>query len=302
MSSGARPPLLMLGAPPRGGNHLLRGLLDSHPQLLIPPDEDYFVRQLSRHPLQRWRGALTPKVWAPAFYRQLQKNGHLERINANSATEVSGTANALDLAAYYDYICRHHRCGDMDALVINHVEGMARALGYTSDDKRLRVFFCALQPGNQDLTRVSSLLARSYDVRGIFLLRDPRAHLHSKIVRNPQLNVHRFCQRQNDYVREIECFNARAAPALCVRFEDLVTDTETRMREVCEFAGIEFSPTVLEYTQGGIASVGNSSFTVSSGIDQRVVSRYQGALPAATSAYLERHCVPELFWHAPSGG
>ena len=43
-ASAETPPLLMLGAPPRGGNHLLRGLLDHHPQLLLPPDEDYFVR------------------------------------------------------------------------------------------------------------------------------------------------------------------------------------------------------------------------------------------------------------------
>ena len=71
----------MLAAPPRGGNHLLRGLLDNHPQLLLPPDEDYFVRHLSRHPLLRLRGMFASRSGAPGFYRRLQKDGHLERIN-----------------------------------------------------------------------------------------------------------------------------------------------------------------------------------------------------------------------------
>ena len=82
MESSSKPPLLILGAPPRGGNHLLRGLLDHHPQLLLPPDEDYFVRHLSRHPLLRLRGMLSSHAGAPGFFRQLQKDGHLERINA----------------------------------------------------------------------------------------------------------------------------------------------------------------------------------------------------------------------------
>jgi hypothetical protein len=64
MQPASKPPLLILGAPPRGGNHLLRGLLDHHPQLLLPPDEDYFVRHLSRHPLLRLRGMLTSRSGA----------------------------------------------------------------------------------------------------------------------------------------------------------------------------------------------------------------------------------------------
>ena len=77
MESSKKPPLLILGAPPRGGNHLLRGLLDHHPQLLLPPDEDYFIRHLSRHPLLRLRGMLASSRGAPHIYRRLQKDGHL---------------------------------------------------------------------------------------------------------------------------------------------------------------------------------------------------------------------------------
>jgi len=302
MPPTSKPPLLILGAPPRGGNHLLRGLLDHHPQLLLPPDEDYFVRHLSRHPLLRWRGVLSSPAGAPGFFRELQKDGHLERINAGHGTEVFGTEDSLDLEAYYRYISEHHERGSVDALVRNHVEALAVALGHVAGDGRLRVIFCALQPNNSDLIRVGRLLARSYQVRGIFLVRDPRAHLSSKLVRNPTLNLGRFCQRQNRYWREIDEFAANYGPALRLRFEELVTDTEASMRRVCEFAEIEFSPAVLEYTQGGEASRSNSSFAATTGIDHGVLTRYRDTLPRQTVAYLEAHCLPELFWAGPEAG
>ena len=150
MKDQTKPPLLILGAPPRGGNHLLRGLLDHHPQLLLPPDEDYFVRHLSRHPLLRLRGMLTSRARAPGFFRKLQKDGHLERINAGHGTEVFGSEDSLDLGAYYDYILQHHQRGNLDNLVCNHVEALAAALGHQMGDGRLRVIFCALQPSNRD--------------------------------------------------------------------------------------------------------------------------------------------------------
>jgi hypothetical protein len=179
------------------------------------------------------------------------------------------------------------------------MEALAAALGHREGDGRLRVFFCALQPSNRDLTRVGAMLARSYDVKGVFLVRDPRAHLASKLVRNPSLDLGRFCRRQNRYWREIDAFIEKRGPALRVRFEDLVIDTEASMRQVCAFIGIDFSPVVLEYTQSGEASQSNSSFAASSGIDSSVLTRYREALPPETISYLQKHCIPELFWHMP---
>jgi hypothetical protein len=299
MEASHKPQLLILGAPPRGGNHLLRGLLDNHPELLLPPDEDYFVRHLSRSAWLRWRGMLVSRAGAPGFYRELQKDGHLERINAGHGTEVFGSEGSLDLEAYYGYIRTHHERGNVDALVRNHIEALAVALGHRPGDRRLRVFFCALQPSNQDLTSVSELLSNSFLVRGVFLLRDPRAHLSSKLVRNPTLNLRRYCQRQNRYWEEIEWFEKNFGPALRIRFEELVTDTESHMREVCEFADIEFRDSVLEYTQRGQPSISNSSFGGSSGIDRNALTRYRETLPEETIAYLEKHCNPELFWQPP---
>ena len=72
------------------------------------------------------------------------------------------------------------------------------------------------------------------------------------------------------------------------------------MRAVCDFTGITYSPAVLEYTQGGKTSRGNSSFAVSTGIDHCVLTRYRETLPDETVAFLEQHRLPELFWHPPT--
>jgi len=309
MSASAKKPLLILGAPPRAGNHLLRGLLDHHPQLLLPPDEDYFIRHLARHRFLRWRGMFTGPARAPEFFRQLQKGGHLERVNAGYSGEAFGTKGSLDLDTYYGYISDRHRRFSVDSLVCNHVEGLAAALGHREGDGRLRVIFCALQSSGWDLSRVTALLARSYDIRGIFLVRDPRAHLSSKLVRKPDLKLDRFCRMQNRYWQEIESFSDNFGSALRLRFEDLVVNTQASMRRVCEFAEIDFSEAVLKYTQGGKPGRSNSSFAddpgptgrgaSESGIDVEVLTRYRDTLPAETEAYLEQHCLPELFWQEP---
>jgi Sulfotransferase family len=309
MRASNKTPLLILGAPPRAGNHLLRGLLDHHPQLLLPPDEDYFIRHLARHRLWRWRGMFTGPAAAPAFFRQLQKDGHLERVNAGYSGEAFGTRDSLDLDTYYGYISHKHRRFSVDSLVRNHVEALAAALGHREGDGRLRVIFCALQPSGWDLSRVTALLARSYDIRGIFLVRDPRAHLSSKLARKPTLKLDRFCRLQNRYWQEIERFSENFGSALPLRFEDLVVNTEATMRRVCDFADIDFSEAVLKYTQGGKPARSNSSFAddsgrtgrgaSESGIDPEVLTRYRDTLPAETEAYLEKHCLPELFWQQP---
>lgn len=298
----SKAPLLLLGAPPRSGNHLLRGLLDNHPQLLLPPDEDYFVRQLSRHVLLRLRGMLAKPYDVLSICRKLQKDGHFERVNSGLGTEVFGSEGSLDLEAYYQYMCQHHKRGKINGLVRNHVEALAVALGHVDGDGRLRVIFSALQSKHRDLSRIARLLARGYNLRGIFLVRDPRAHLASRLVRNPTLDVRRFCQSQNRYWREIEQFSANFGPVMRLRFESLVTDTETCMRRVCDFAEINFLPTVLEYTQGGEPSRSNSSFAASSGIDREVLTRHRNILPQETAAYVQKHCLPQLFWHGSGVG
>jgi len=290
--------MLIVGALPRGGNHLLRGLLDAHPALVLPPDEDYFVRHLLRHPVERLRGRLCSSRRAPAFYKRLQKDGHLERVNAGGAKNSFGTKDVLDLDRYYEYVRAHHRRFSIPSMIRTHFAAMQLALGAGQDEpsERIRVFFCALQSDKHDITNLGKALSPMYDLRGVFVFRDPRSHFGSKLGRKPRAVLRRFCHRQNEYWREVETFEQLYGPTLRVRFESLILETRETMARICDFAGIEFRPTNAEFTQNGRPTFSNSSFANVQGIDPAVLSRYREKVPAKTIAYIEKHCRSELFW------
>jgi hypothetical protein len=292
---GVRGPLLIVAALPRGGNHLLRGLLDSHPRLLVPPDEDYFVRHLVRSPLERLRGCLCGPSQAPAFYHRLQKNGHLERVNAGRARNSSGTENTIDLDRYYGYVREHHVRFLVDGMIRTHLGALQAGLARSQPGAdRVKVLFCALQ--STDIVRLGRRLSRLYDVRGIFVFRDPRAHYGSKLGYKPEVKLRRFCRQQNRYWREVERFARDGAPALRVRFEALALDTERTMRGICDFAGIGFSESATRFTQNGSPTASNSSYQNVVGIDPGALTRYREKVAPEALRYIESHCHPELFW------
>lgn len=296
VSGGGREKLLILGAPPRAGNHLLRGLLDGHPQLLLPPDEDYFVRHLVRSPIMQLLGSICPPRLAPRYYRWMQKSGHLERVNAGEGEQASGTENSLDLDHYYRIVSGTHRTGSVATMIRTHFSALSAALGASDDDPRCKVFFCAMQPNNRDLLHIGRHLAPLYDIRALFVFRDPRSHYSSKLGRNPRARLRAYCRRQNRYWRQVDTFRQQFGPALRVRFEDLVTRTEETMRAVCEFAEIDYLDSTMEFTQMGRPTLSNSSFKRVAGIDSTVLTRYRSLLDADVIAQIERRCIPELLW------
>ncbi|WP_344173700.1 sulfotransferase [Pilimelia columellifera] len=92
-----------------------------------------------------------------------------------------------------------------------------------------------------------SRIARCWpDARYLFLLRDPAAIAASWARARPQLSpdeVHAQVDRYATAVDEAR----RALPGHTVRYEDLARDAHPVIRGVCEFLGIEFDPTMLEY-------------------------------------------------------
>ena len=297
MASRGREPVLLVGALPRGGNHLVRGLLDSHPQLLVPPDEDFFVRQLLRRRLAQLRGGVRSAARAPAFYRALQKHGHLERVNGGVARNTSGTEDVLDLESYYAYVRKHHRRWSVDAMIRTHLGALRAALtrAQPGPDRAL-VHFCALQPAGGDIARIGRRLSALYDLKGIFVFRDPRAHLGSKLRRKAGVDIELFCHQQNAYWREVDRFEVLYGPALRVRFEALIVDTERTMRAVCAFAGITYREVLTRFTQNGCLTWSNSSYGRAHGIDRGALDRYREAVSPEQIRYVERRCRRELFW------
>jgi hypothetical protein len=294
VTAGGRPPLILTGALPRAGNHLLRGLLDRHPELVVPPDEDYFVRFLLRSRWNQLAGALSSPRAAPKFFRRLQKRGHLERINQGLSRNASGTEGTLDLERYYEFVRSHHRRFSVAGLIRTHVGALAAALG-AEGEGRTPVVFCAVSASKRDVLQLGRRLAALFDLRAIFVVRDPRAQFASKRGRKPEFEVERFCELQNTFGAQLDAFS-EIAPMLRVRFEELVTDTEASMRRVCDFLGIAYDEGLTTFTQVGQPTLSNSSYAPASGIDVGTLTRYRQTVAPETLRYIESHCLPALFW------
>lgn len=100
------------------------------------------------------------------------------------------------------------------------------------------------------LVRHGRLLKQHFPgARFIHVVRDPRAVANSLM----RSNVHRsnalYAARRwnNDVAAGLEL-----EPVLTVAYEALVTDPEPELKRICEFLGLDYSPSMLSYTQKSV--------------------------------------------------
>lgn len=84
------------------------------------------------------------------------------------------------------------------------------------------------------------------DARFVYLLRHPAAIARSRAKARPQDTEEQNVRMILRYADALE--EARAQwPGHVVRYEDITTDPEGRLRELCAFLGVEFEPQMLDY-------------------------------------------------------
>lgn len=97
------------------------------------------------------------------------------------------------------------------------------------------------------------------DARFIFLIRHPGAVTESWQRGRPRRTREEVIAEVNNYMTRVE--RARTEnEGLTVRYEDLTADPEREMRRICEYLGIEYEPTMVNY-----GSKGHGKFTVGLG-------------------------------------
>jgi len=195
----------------RSGTTLLKAMLDAHSKLAIPT-ESYFVPQLwDRHGERPNRDEL------------LEDLSRLERIRQWGVEPPEPTfAEAID-AIYRSYAEGHgkSRYGDKTPLYMQRLDVLPRAFP---------------------------------EARYVHIVRDGRDASLSMLAmrRKPRFNLSRprgvgdfACAWQRE-IRDARRFGL-THPYLELRYEDLVAEPEARLRDVCEFLGLDFEPGMLEY-------------------------------------------------------
>jgi hypothetical protein len=212
MTAERAPAPFVVGAG-RSGTTLLRLMLDSHPQLAIPP-ETHFIPRLA----ESLGGA---PVDGPAFAAALageRRFGDFGLAEAEIADRVGGSAVPLAdaLRGFYGAYAQRHgkpRWGD-------------KTPGYV-DSLRL----------------IRELLP---EARFVHVIRDGRDVALAASARNGK-SPGRCARVWRDAVCEARDQAAGLEGYLEVRYEDLVRDTEATLRQVCEPIELEWDPAMLRY-------------------------------------------------------
>ena len=269
----------------KSGTTLLVALLDSHPELLVLPEETaYFPTVLTKYAPRGRRAQFEyltkqslsnvlfggPCKWGKRNYASFPREKFLQTFERA----------AIDPANAHE-----------DLLVLM-VKAYAATLGCSLDTITRWV---EKTPANRN--HVSAILDRFPHAKILVTLRDPRAILAAQIALEKTRQTGRFstyyviahwrvAAKLAKRIRDVE------VPGLVVQYERLVREPARTMEEVCRYLGIDFDPdTVLTPTKMGQFWSGNSAARINfSQISTEPATRWERELSKDEIGWVEWHC------------
>ena len=203
----------------RSGTTLLKAMLDAHSQLAIP-SESYFLPQLwDRHGARPERDAFVEDLTRLERLREWGVDP--EAVRARLPERPTFAEAVQSIYRLYAESRGKPRFGDKTPLYMQHLGVLDRAF-----------------PG----------------ARYVHIVRDGRDAALSLVAmrRKPRFNLARprgigdFAVAWRREVRAAQRFG-RTHPYFELRYEDLVAEPESRLREVCTFLELEYEPGMLDY-------------------------------------------------------
>jgi hypothetical protein len=236
-------PVFLTGFP-KSGTTLLLSLLDGHPELCVFPKETKFF-ELAQREIKEDREEGVERFFARSFLGnqfgmqdpiriQVEREKYLQALNQRWEDADFKTSAFLGAAV----------------LAYGDVAGQTG-----------RKWWVEKTPQTE---RQGRLLARWYPgIRMIYLVRDPRANSAAmKTWRQRSglsIGVPWFCHGWAVSLGHNQR-NRKYCPVLTLRYEDLVADTGSSMKRVCEFLEILSHSSMLSPTLGGEPFHGNSIY------------------------------------------
>lgn len=269
----------------KSGTTLLAALLDSHPELLVLPQETAYFPTVLRKYGEAGRRAQFDYLTKESFSRVLfggepkwreheYKNFPQQKFLETSERTVFDPANA-----------------ERDLLALM-VESYAATLGISID--RIKRWI-EKTPANRN--HVDEIFARFPQTKFLVTLRDPRAILATQIALEKTRQTKRFSVYYVIAHWRVAAKLARRVrsgdvPGLFVQFEELVSAASTVMKNVCDYLEITFDPDlVLTPTKIGQPWGGNSAAQIAfSQVTAEPASRWERELSEDEVGWVEWHC------------
>lgn len=247
-SAGRAPlgaPILICGYP-KSGTTLLTSLLDGHPELVVFPEETFYLRHVHQNPNE------APEASA-AWLRKVA----LRYLGLGEAEGSFGNVDyrEFDHEAFIERYDRRSERRSGLGLLEAVVESFAETAGQTG-----RKYWVEKSPGNEHDLPIAA--ERWPDLRPIFITRDPRdVYLSYAKKRNGDgrgLDVGKFVTGWAGTVAAWQQYRTAGNPGLLVRYEDLVAHPRLTLERVCSYLGIEYAEQLDQPTKNGAPWFGNS--------------------------------------------
>jgi hypothetical protein len=274
-----------IAGPAKSGTTLLVALLDSHPQLLVmPQDTSYFATVLTKYG-QRGRRAqvdyLTRESRTNALFDNQAKRGKQDYTNFPKREFLETfERRAFDPAN-----------AERDLLVLL-MESYASALGTPLDRVKRWV---EKTPANRNY--IPAIFSRFPHAKLLVTMRDPRAILAAWIALKKTRKIRQFSVYYVIAHWRVAAKVARKmrdgeVPGLVMGYEELALQPSRSMQKVCDYLEITFQPEiVLKPTKAGRLWGGNSAARVRfSEISTEPVARWERELSEDEIGWVEWHC------------
>jgi hypothetical protein len=283
----------------KSGTTLLVSLLDSHPELLVMPQETaYFATALNKY------GPRGRRAQFDYLTRESLANVLFGFPNPREADDYAGFPKGEFLDTF-ERIAFEPANAHRDLLVLM-MEAYATVVGIPLDRVKRWV---EKTPANRNF--VPQIFTRFPKAKLLVTMRDPRALLAAQIALEKTRQTRRFSvyyviAHWRTAAKMAKRVRSGELPGVVVQYEQLVQDPAKPMQEVCKYLEIGFDPNiVLNPTKVGRLWPGNSAARVDfSKISTEPVTRWQRELNDDEIGWVEWHCrnlMPE-FGYEPQLG
>jgi len=273
--SGLRDAATFINGHPKSGTSLIMTLLDSHPQLVVYPEETGFFRRFA------WR---TVDVSLEDRF-QLAEELLIHIFQWDSKNPHPSQAKFRDR----DY--RDVPFEEVKNLYYQHLN----SLGWTHPNILTAAILAFGESSGQLNSNIKRWVEKTPhnehhadkifnwwpEARCIHIVRDPRDNYASYRRKHPEWGPEYFANSWRKSIHRGWANQARygSQQYLIIRYEDLVLDLESTLVVVRDFLGIRDDPMLRQPTRNGRPWAGNSMFSERfEGVSERPVGRYRQVL------------------------
>ena len=269
----------------KSGTTLLVSLLDSHPELLVMPQDTAFFPTVLTKYRERGRRAqfdyLTKESWTNVLFGFQAMRGRQDYAEFPKKKFLETFERvAFDPA------------NEKRDLLVLMMQAYAEVVGVPLDQVKRWV---EKTPANRNY--VPEIFDRFPKAKLLLTMRDPRALLAAQIAlehtrRTKRFSVYYVIAHWRTAAKLAKKIRNKEDPGLVVIYEDLALDPKLSMQKVCDYLEITFdSEVVLNPTKVGRSWAGNSAAGVRfSEISTEPVTRWHGELNEDEIGWVERHC------------